>query len=337
MIKLRLILYFFLYFLILLYTLTFSTTVSWFILYSFTLLLLLAFISSRQSLVIYRVNWHKTESGEVGVSCKVRGKHRLPLALSSMTLTLNKEGYADKQYSTCFLSRRTSVTFQPVRLPRGLHEHLRLDVEAISVFGLWKRQLTYALPVHIEVYPALMTKTTRGKLMRNITPRLSAAMHSPIHEFYVKEIRRYQQRDALSLIDWKTSLRRGHWMVKDYEYEEEAPIDIFLYGADSDEFEFLLCITYNLMMELSQSLNPQLHLLGMFGTQPGVRQAVSDFLTIQPAADPVSLADLYRHSLVTDRKRIIIKPSHCSLPSQITPDQPDLILTEHDLHFLKGG
>ncbi|EXJ23818.1 hypothetical protein ADIAL_0610 [Alkalibacterium sp. AK22] len=337
MTKLRLILYFFLYVLILLYTLAFATTVSWFILYSFTLMLLLAFLSSRQRLVIYGVNWYKTESGKVGVSCKVRGRHRLPLVLSSMSLKLNTEGHSNTQYSTCFLSRLVPVYFQPVKLTRGLHEHLRLDIEAVSIFGLWKRRLTYALPVHIEIYPAVMTKTNRGKLMRNITPRLSVALHSPIHEFYVKEIRRYQQRDAMSLIDWKTSLRRGHWMVKDYEHEEEAPIDIYFYGTASDEFEFLLSIAYNLVMELNPSLTPNLYLLGMFGNRPGIRQSISDFLSIQPVDNPASLSDLYRHSLVTDRKRIIIKASRCTLPSQQTANQPDLILTEHDLHFLKGG
>lgn len=335
--RLRLLLYFILYFLVILYTVTFSTTVSWFLFYAFTLLLALSFLSSRQSLVIQGVNWYKTDTNHIKLSLNVTSRRKVPLTLSSMKLTLIKDEDSNTQFSSCFLSRKVSVTFDAVFLLRGFHDHISVEIETVSLFGLWKRRSTYDVPIQAEIYPFILTKSSRGKLMREVSPSLNNALHSPLHEFYVKEIRSYQHRDAFSLIDWKTSLRRGKWMVKDYEYEEEAPVDLYFYGGSQTDFEFLLSIAYSLYLELNQTIKSDLYLIGAFDKEPAVRHTESDFLLIQPTSDNIALSDIYRHSITLDRKRIIIKPSDCALPTHQTAGTTDMILDEHDLHFLKGG
>ena len=52
----RVILYLLLYALVILYTLTFPTTVAWFLFYAFTLLLVLAYLSSRSKAGVSRLN-----------------------------------------------------------------------------------------------------------------------------------------------------------------------------------------------------------------------------------------------------------------------------------------
>jgi uncharacterized protein (DUF58 family) len=335
--RIRLVFYFILYILVILYAVTFTTTVAWFLLYAFTLLFGLAFLSSRQMLVITDVNWYKSDTNHIKLSLTGRSKGKLPFLLSSMRLTLNKGQHSDTQVSSCFFSRKITVSFDSIYLPRGSHDHLTVEVDSLSVFGLWKRRLVYQVPIQAEIYPYLLTKSNRGKLMRRINPSLTSAPHSSLHEFYVKEIRSYQHRDAFSLIDWKTSLRRGQWMVKDYEHEEEAPVDLVFYGGSETDFEFLLSVAYSLYDELNQGYSSNLYLIGEFDHVPDVRKTEPDFLFVQPATDQNALAELYRQSVSSDSKRIIIKPSDSPLPSYQTADNSDLILDEHDLHFLKGG
>ncbi|MCC5894457.1 MAG: DUF58 domain-containing protein [Alkalibacterium sp.] len=335
--RFRLVWYFLFYGLVILYTVTFSTTVAWFLFYAFTLLLLLSFLSTRHTFVIQHINWYKTDENRINLSLTLTSKRKLPFFLSSIRLSLLKDNESSTQYKSSFFSRKVPVTFDSLLLPRGLHEQLTLEFEAVSLFGIWRRRLSYQIPVNVAVYPSVLTKSNRAKLMKTITPNLMNAMHSSLHEFYVKEIRNYQNRDAFSAIDWKTSLRRGQWMVKDYDLEEEAPIDLYFYGGSSTDFEFLLSVTYSLYIELNELITAQLYLVGEFEEGPALRQAEHNLLTIQPSTNDRAMAQIIRQSLSTDRKHILIKASDCKLPTGLTPAKTDSVFDEHDLHFLKGG
>lgn len=335
--KFRIVWYFLLYGLVILYMLTFPTTVAWFLFYAFTLLLLLSFISTRHTFVIQNVNWYKTDEKRINLSLVLTSKRKLPFFLSSVTLTLLKDNESSTQYSTSFFSRKIPVSFDPLLLPRGLHEKLTVELEAVSLFGIWKRPLTFDIPVDVAVYPEVLTKSNRAKLMKTINPNLTNALHSSLHEFYVKEIRGYQNRDAFSAIDWKTSMRRGQWMVKDYELEQDAPVDLYFYGGSQTEFEFLLSVTYSLYLELNHVINSQLYLIGQFEEGPALRQTEHSLLTILPSKDDRAMAQIIRQSLSTDRKHILIKASDCKLPTGFSSSSADMIFDEHDLHFLKGG
>lgn len=335
--RFRVIWYLLLYGLVILYTVTFPTTVAWFLFYSFSLLLLLSFVSTRHTFIIQNVNWYKTDENRITLSLTLTSKRKLPFFLSSANLTLLKGNESDTQYQSSFFSRKVPVTFNQLLLPRGQHDHLTVDFEAVSLFGVWRRHLSFEIPVDVAVYPAVLTKSNRARLMRTINPELTNAIHSSLHEFYVKEIRGYQNRDAFSAIDWKSSMRRGQWMVKDYELEEDAPVDLYFYGGSPTDFEFLLSVTYSLYIELNKMITSQLYLIGQFEDGPSLRETEHSLLTIYPSTDDRAMAQIIRQSLSTDRKHILIKASDCKLPSGFSPSKADMILDEHDLHFLKGG
>lgn len=335
--KFRIFCYLLLYALVTLYTLTFSTTVAWFIFYAFTLLLLVSFISIRHTFLIHHINWYKSDENHVDLSLTLTSKRKLPLSLSSVQLSLVKKNESTTLYTSSFFSRSIPVNFESLLLPRGLHEQLSVEMEAVSLFGIWKRRLTFDIPVDISVYPKVLTKSARAKLMKTINPNLTNSIYSSLHEFYVKEIRGYENRDAFSAIDWKTSMRRGQWMVKDYEHEEEAPVNIYFYGASPSEFEFLLSVTYSLTIELNQMIKSKLFLIGQFEDGPALKHGEHYLLTIQPSTNEQEMAQILRQSLSADRKHILIKASDCKLPTGLTPSKTDMTLDEHDLRFLKGG
>ncbi|GAA0360605.1 hypothetical protein GCM10008932_11510 [Alkalibacterium iburiense] len=331
----QVVLYLVFYFLIILYLLTFPTTVSWFLFYAFTLLLIISYASSSHRLVVRDVSWHVNEANGIIFKVKLSSKRALPLFLSSLKLTLYKEDRRTQHHQTAFFNKYVTVTFQPILLKRGRHESLSLDIEGMSLFGLWVKRATHSIPVDIDIYPLVMRKSSRANLMKEIHPLLSHAHHSVLHDFYVKELRAFQNRDSLSDIDWKTSMRRNQWMVKEYEREEEAPIDLIFYGQASEQFEALLSLTYSLFMEWHAVIKDNVFIIGRFKYGIETRQGKQAFLTVQPAQDSKELHRCLNESLKPGRKPIIVTSKTHSLPVLRSPNQTYLILDDDYLHHFK--
>lgn len=334
---LRIIWYFFLYALVILYTLTFSTTVAWFLFYAFSLLLLLALLSSRHTPVISSIDWDKINSNQIVVSLAVQSKRGIPLLLSSVDLTLFKDSQQHTLHRSTFLARKVNVTFEPIELSRGYHDELTLTLHSTGLFGIFPRRLSYAIPIAVSIYPTVIQKSKRAELMRKLSQTLMPVLYSSLHEFYVKEIRSYQDRDNISSIDWKSSLRRGQWLVKDYDTLEESPFDLIFYGGGPTDFEFLLSVTYSLYKELNQTFKVNLHLIGEFSHQADIKYAPKHFLTIQPASNGEDTSHILRRLLANGKNHLIIMASDATAPSGLTEDPAVTILDEHTLHFLKGG
>lgn len=334
---LRIIWYFFLYALVTLYTLTFSTTVAWFLFYAFTLLLLVAFLTSRHTPIISSIKWDKINTNQVVVSLTVQSKRGWPLLLSSVQLMLFKDRPQRTIHRSSFMARKIKVTFEPIELCRGYHDFLSLNLHSSGLFGIFPRHLKYDIPIAVSVYPAIIQKSKRAELLRKLSKTLMPVPYSPLHEFYVKEIRSYQDRDTLSSIDWKSSLRRGKWLVKDYDTLEESPFDLFFYGASRTDFEFLLSITYSLYKELNQTFKVNLHLIGAFDQHTDITYTEKHFLTIQPASDTDKAAQILRRTLTPGRNHLVIMASDAQTPTGLFDDSSITILTEHALHFLKEG
>ena len=320
------------YFLIILYMLTFPTTVSWFLFYAFTLLLVISYASSSHRLGVKDVSWHVSEDNTVTLKVKLSSKRALPLFLSSLKLTLYKEDRKTQHHQTAFFNRYVTVTFQPFLLKRGRHESLSLDIEGMSLFGLWVKRATHSIPVDIDIYPLVMRKSSRASLMKEIHPLLSYTHHSVLHDFYVKELRAFQNRDSLSDIDWKTSMRRNQWMVKEYEREEEAPVDLIFYGGSSEHFEALLSLTYSLHLEWHPFIKDNVFIIGRFKYGIESRQGKQAFLTVQPAIDSDQLHRRLNESLKPGRKHIIVTSKTGSLPVLRSSNYSYLILDDDYLH-----
>lgn len=334
---LRITWYLFLYALVILYTLTFSTTVAWFLFYAFSLLLLLAFLSSLHTPVISSVDWEKVNNKQIVVSLTIQSKRGWPLLLSSLDLNLFKDSQKRSLHRSTFLARKVNVTFAPIELTRGYHDSLTLKVHATGLFGIFSRFLTYTIPVAVSIYPELLQKSQRAELVRKLSQTLVPVLFSPIHEFYVKEIRSYQDRDTISSIDWKSSLRRGTWLVKDYDTLEESPFDLFFYGASPSDFEFLLSVTYSLYKELNQTFKVTLHLIGDFNHHTDIHYTQKHFLTIQPTSNTDSASHILRHLLSGGKNHLVIMASDAHVPSGLSNNPSIIMLDEHALHFLKGG
>lgn len=323
------------YFLIIWYTLTFPTTVAWFLFYAFTLFLVVSYSLSSHTLVVRDINWEKYEANELTFKVKLSSKWKLPLFLSSLKVTVTKDDSRQSHHQTAYFRRFITVSFQPLFLSRGRHDSVSLYIEGVSLFGLWSKWSTHTIPVEIDIYPIVLQKSSRASLMKEVSPMLSQAQHSTLHDFYVKELRSFQNRDSLSDIDWKTSMRRGQWMVKEYEREEEAPIDLYFYGYSSEAFEELLSLTYNLYLELQTFIKGNIYLIGSFENSIDTRQSQQAFLNIEPSDDHSALDHQLNESLISGRKHIIVKPDACPLPIHNRTDQSFLILNEQTLRHFK--
>ncbi len=332
----RVILYLLLYTLIIFYTLTFPTRVSWFLFYAFTLLLALAYISSRSTAVISRVTATLSQTNQLTVHITLRSKNWLPLFWPTLSVTLSKQGHLREISQSVLIKKAVPFSFQPIRLGRGHHRAIDLSIEATGLFGLYSRWFTQSLPIDVDVYPAVMTKTDRASLMKDLSTLLSQSTYSSLHEFYVKEIRNYQNRDSLSAIDWKSSMRRGQWMVKDYEKEEEAPFAVIFYGYQSSQFEELLSVAYNLYLELHSLASCDLLLLGSFKGVPSFGTTTASFLPVEAASDKERLSILFNDRVPLTKRLFIITPDSRLIPTHTILTSQYFIIDESRLNSLKG-
>ncbi|GEK89778.1 Protein of unknown function DUF58 [Alkalibacterium putridalgicola] len=326
-----------LYALVILYTLIFPTTASWFILYAFTLWLLLSFLSTRQSYHLTRTDKLKKEDNTFSFNFFIENKRRQPFLLSSIEIILVFNDILRSSSTAVFFSRKIESQFHSITLPRGHHETLTLNIVGTGWFGVWKKRSQLVVPINIDVYPDVLRKFERDRLMYYLASYLTETSRSLHHDYYMTDIRDFQNRDALSGIDWKTSLKRGQWMVKEYEAEEETPVNLYVFGFDTESFETLLSIAYSLLMELKKTKDVTLFLLGEFYGKPTVVKEGSGFLTIQPAHNKTDLLHLWEKTRNTPSKKIIIKSSQVTVPVSAHPSQSAKIIDEEILPMIKGG
>lgn len=326
-----------LYALIILYTLVFPTTASWFIFYAFTLWLLLSFLSTRQTYHLTRTDKLKKEDNTFGFIFFIENKRRQPFLLSSIEIILVFNDIQRSSSTAVFFARKIESQFHSITLPRGHHDTLTLTIVGTGWFGVWKKRSQLIVPINIDIYPAVLRKIERERLMYHLASFLTETSRSLHHDYYMTDIRDFQNRDALSGIDWKTSLKRGQWMVKEYEAEEETPVDLYVLGLDTESFETLLSIAYSLLMELKKTKDVRLFLLGDFDGQATVVMDESGFLTIQPSQNKTTLLHLWEKTRYTSSKKIIIKSSQGTVPVSTHPAKSAMIIDEETIPMIKGG
>ncbi|SFC05024.1 Protein of unknown function DUF58 [Alkalibacterium subtropicum] len=324
-----------LYSLIVLYTLVFPTTASWFIFYAFTLWLVVSFLSTRQSYHLTRTTKKKRDDNTYTFTFIIENKRRQPFLLSSIDITLVFNDIRRPSSTAVFFSRKIKSQFQSLSLPRGHHETLTLDIVGTGLFGVWRKHSTLVVPINIDVYPDLLKKSERQRLMHHLTPYLTETAHSLHHDYYMTDIRSFQNRDTLAGIDWKTSLKRGQWMVKEYEKEEETPVDLCFLGFDTESFETLLSVGYSLLKEMKESQDVNLFLVGEFSNTLTAVQDEAGFLTIEPTQHTQQLIQLSQRTLNTPSKKIIIKSSLIHVPD--LPSETALYIDEEAVLMIKGG
>lgn len=320
-----------LYGLVTLYTLTFPTAVSWFVFYAFTLFLLLSYLSTRLYLVVDNVKWDKNETNKTEITMALRTLGRIPFLLPSVECVLRKEAILDTLHTSAFFTRHLAVTFQTDEIPRGHHETLHLTVQGKGLFGIFRYRSTRELAVSIDVYPDLLAKSSRATLLKQMSPLLTHFDRSPIHEFQVREIRPFQSRDSLSAIDWKSSVKRNQWMIKEYDPEDTTPIGIYFLGISSTHFEELLSTAYSVYKDLILHQNALLFLCGNFDEHAKIKYAEEDFLFIQPIDDEQQVKQLWQKASLNAGDKVIIAPKNFSLPDMVTKNEQTILITDDAL------
>lgn len=329
--------FFFFYFFIIFYTFTFPGTVTWFIFYTFTLVLLIAFLSTRLTIKFKDINWKVQANGKVDLLFKITPRWSWLFMLSSLKFTLLEPTTLKTVYSDAFFRRMIQVHFDPFSLTRGQYNHLSLEVEGYGLFGIFNYYSKQNLPVLLSIFPEPLSKSNLISLMDNQS--INSNRYNPFsnHEFQVKEIRTYQTRDSLSSIDWKSSLKREQWMIKEYETEEIKPIILCFLGSPSLQFEQLLSLTYSLYQYLSVSHDTIVHLIGDFEGITLSKNNKGDFLTIQPSTNTQKIKQLINNLDYKAAQVLIVKPSDLTISSpSFNQSVSSTVLTENHLKIMKG-
>lgn len=325
-----------LYLLMGLYTLTFPDTVTWFIMYVFTLVLLIAFLSARLRVRLEKIYWKTNGAGDVDILFQLIHRYPLLFLFSSLTLTLSDSSVSKTIHCSAFFKHAIQVRFASVPLTRGHYDHLMLEIKGYGLFGIFKHHSMHKLPVELSIYPKILTTSKLTELLEEQS--IQSIKSNPVsqHEFQVKEIRQYQTRDSLSTIDWKSSLKREQWMIKEYDVEELKPFVLCFVGSPSLHFEQLLSLTYTLYQKLSASYKVTLYLIGQFDESPQIHQSAKDFLIIQPSNDQIQLKHLVNTIEINSESMLIIKPNEMNLPNHLDYTASISILTEDHLYSMKG-
>ncbi|MFO8068893.1 MAG: DUF58 domain-containing protein [Alkalibacterium sp.] len=334
---LRLVWFFLFYLTVVIYTLIFPTTASWFLFYALTLWIISSFLSTRQSYHLTHTERIRRDDNSFSFAFTLQNKRRHPFFLSAVKITLLINDHHQTFYTSTLFSRQIDSEFQAVVLPRGHHDTLRLEITGIGLFGVWKKHSELTVPINVDVFPHVLKKSERDQLMHTMTPHLTQTSHSFNHDYYMNEIRSYQNRDSLAGIDWKASLKRGQWMVKEYQAEEEAPVDLYFLGFDTESFEDLLSVGYSLLQDLKATRKVNLFLLGRFDHEVTVKQTEDSFLTIEPVENPQELIELSRSVFHKPSSKIIIKSREITASLPLNSPMNHHFIDEGTLLQVKGG
>lgn len=327
------------YFFTILYTLTFPSSVSWFIFYSFSFVLLAAFFSARLKVYFKNIQWVVTEDNRLDLSFTLYRRWHLLFLLSSFELILtDQQGTQLFQtiYPDLFLKNHSELRALSQPIARGHYEQLAVHIRGLGLFGLFRHRSTHSLSVDFAIYPKKAPQDRILKLLSEQAIRLTD-LDSLSHAFEVKELRAYQPRDAIGSIDWKSSLKREQWMIKEYDREDHLSISLYFLGFSSSQFEDLLSLAYSLDQYLSAYSKNDLALLGSFSGQTAKHSHPDDYLTIQSSEDHQHLLKLLGPLDTFKTTILIIAPRNMSFPDSIK-NMPNLfILDERQLGSLKGG
>ncbi|WP_423188300.1 DUF58 domain-containing protein [Alkalibacterium sp. f15] len=334
---LRLILFLLFYLAIVVYTLIFPTTTSWFIFYALTLWIIISFLSTRQSYHLTHTERIKKDDNHFSFAFTIQNKRRYPFFLTAVKINLLLNNTQQTFYTSTLFSRQIDSEFQAVVLPRGHHDTLTLEITAIGLFGVWKKHTQLTVPINIDVFPIILKKSERDKLMHTLTAHFTQTSRSFNHDYYMNEIRTFQNRDALAGIDWKASLKRGQWMVKEYEAEEEMPVDFYFLGFNTASFEDLLSLGYSLLQDLKATRKVNVFLIGRFDNKTTVKTTEDSFLTIEPIKSHHELAEASRSIFNNQSSKIIIKSREVQIPLPLNSHLDHRFIDEGTLLQVKGG
>jgi len=177
---------------------------------------------------------------------------------------------------------RAEIRWEGPTPARGRYLFKSLDLATRSPFGLLERRVTLLEEDAIIVYPRIGHLTRRWQLYeREASETRQARRHarsSQQHEYH--GLRDYRSGDSPRWIHWRTSVRLGQLMVKEFEQQHEQDLAILIdpwlprtkveakqREAVEKAIEFAATLCYETCRHAGRRL-----LLGWTGSVPGVRQ-----------------------------------------------------------------
>ncbi len=151
---------------------------------------------------------------------------------------------------------------------RGAHTLGDCHIRYTSLLGLWIRQLHFAIPTPVKVYPDL--EAVRGYDLLARQDRDPAGVRSSRRrggESEFERLREYRREDEYRSVDWKATARRKKIIAREYQLESDQSI-VFLLDTGrlmTAEFAKLSLFDHSLNATLMLS-----HVAGRAGDKVGM-------------------------------------------------------------------
>jgi uncharacterized protein (DUF58 family) len=122
---------------------------------------------------------------------------------------------------------RATKRYKLTATARGEHEFGPIEMQSGDVFGLFRRQVTYATPETLLVYPRYVPVEHLGISARQPFGDFKAILHLATDPVRVRGVREYEFGDSPRSIHWKATARRGTAQTKLFEPAATPQITIF--------------------------------------------------------------------------------------------------------------
>lgn len=326
-----------LYLMLFLYTITFSTPVSWLIFYFFTAVLLVSFFST---IVLWRkAAFDLVESREhntYGV-LQLQTVGFLPILLPQMTFSIKVLGENTSTTLPTLFRHQLTASFENVNLLRGHHKSVLVESSGKDLFHLFTHFKQKPLLTDIRVYPQRVPFDVLYPTLKQINATLALESLIGQHAVAFRQLREHQQQDALKDIDWKSSFKKRELMVKEYDKEMDTALNMYFLGLQSAQFEELLSFAYSLYLELSHLQKVQLFLIGEFDQAVLTRHDVEAVLTIQPATQIRAVTNLFEKYSTAHGKNIVVAPTEIVHAIKASATRSAYVISEEELAKLHIG
>lgn len=230
------------------YTVSFNKEAGWVLFFFLTFLLLIDLLS-------FLPSTKKIQSEALEQSRMVLNKQNkleltffryrpslIPIPLVFIYLTSAKELYASLSLYT---GNKRTIEIPYIPNQRGIFETLPLTMKRFDLLSFFSKT-----SCHQVKGPFIVLPEYKQELAFELKKQLSlnsASFYNRLGQktTMIRTFRTYQPGDALKVIDWKQSSKKGELIVKEYENETENTLSFIFYGVAHEQFEAILAIYYS--------------------------------------------------------------------------------------------
>lgn len=296
------------YLAVLLYTLTFSTPVSWLILYFFTALLLLTWLSTWVFWKHIEFQVSRTQQKQLNGHLLLKTKGYIPVLMPELQLSVTVLGETFSTVLPSLFKTTLTADYKEIHLPRGHHKSLLVRSYGKDLFGFFMHQRNKTVATDLTIFPKIFPSALLYPILKQIDSNLKLQSFLGQSDATFRQLREHQMQDPLKDIDWKSSFKRQELMVKEYDKETDTSLMLYFLGISSPQFEELLSLTYNLYKELARFQKVHLYLIGEFDETLQTKQVANGFLTIQPTTQIEQVKEIWEQQTTVRSQKIVAAP-----------------------------